>query len=276
MRQFTTKMRRRLSNTAVLAAALATACAGCGTVSTDSTLQQLLDASGLGGVTVSDVLGSIQEFTGNSAALPFGQTMNADQQGRFDALRAQHDAGEIAGAEYGRQVDELLGAPGAGRPFEAGRGRSFGHAGFRGGPLGMGGAPRDRLAARLDLTDEQKTQAQTIFDAMREEVLALQNAARDQIDALLTEEQRQQLDEMCDGFQGGFRLFGHGLNTDVLSDRLDLTEEQQTQVQAVLDQLRTDADARRQQARDAFRAILTTEQAALLDELEANHPGPKA
>src|SRR5262249_14586128 len=83
-----------------IAAAIAATGAGCSTISTDSTLQDLLNASGLGSVTVGDVLNAIQDFTGQDVALPFGQTLTADQESQITALQDQLNAGKITGQDY--------------------------------------------------------------------------------------------------------------------------------------------------------------------------------
>src|SRR5262245_31531109 len=92
-----------------LAAALVAAGAGCATISIDSTLQELLDVSGLGAVTVGDVLGAIQDFTGQDAALPFGQTLTADQEAQIAALQEDLNSGKITGQQYVAQLAAIVG-----------------------------------------------------------------------------------------------------------------------------------------------------------------------
>jgi len=57
----------------------------------------------------------------------------------------------------------------------------------------------------LKLTDDEKNQAQSIFDAMSQDILKLQQDAQTKIDSVLTDEQRQQLDKSASGFHGGFQ-----------------------------------------------------------------------
>ncbi|TWT40577.1 LTXXQ motif protein [Phycisphaerae bacterium RAS1] len=263
-----------------LVAVMASNGGGCAGLSSDATLQELLDSSGLGSTTIADVLGAIDQFSGNAAFLPFGRTLTTEQQDQLAALHDQFAAGEITGDEFHTKAAEILGVEDVGMGFGAGPGRCFGSDGFAGGPRGGHGGfggPQERLDALLDLTDEQADQAQTIFDAMRTDVTSLQDAARDAIDAVLTDEQLAQLDELrsnAGGEHHGHRVFGPGI--DRLAEKLELTEEQQTQIETLLDTLKTDVQTRREQARTEFRAILTDEQLAALDEFEAAHPRPDA
>lgn len=265
-------MRRTLAKFGIgLAAGLiAPAFLGCSTVTEDTTLQELLDSTGLGNATVGDVLGAIEDFTGHDAALPFGQTLTADQETQLAALREQYAAGQITLAEYGEQAAAIIGVDGPGQPFGGGHGRAFGREGFPGGPIGAGEGGHGPIDL-LELTDEQQTQAQAIFDNMRTDVVALQDAARADIEALLTDEQRATLDSFDIGFHDAFRAFEHGFVSGRLADALALTDEQQTAIEATLDELHTAVDARRDQARDEFRAILTDEQRTQLDAFEASH-----
>lgn len=265
---------RRLGFGLGLAAITASNGGGCAGVSSDTTLQELLDSSGLAGATVADVLGAIEQFTGNAAFLPFGRSLTTEQQNQLASLHDQLEAGEITRDEFHTQASAILGIDDVGMPFGAGTGCVFGERGFAGGPRGGHGfgGPLGPFAAALDLTDEQKSEAQAIFDAMRADVMALQDAARAEIDAVLTQEQLAQLEALRGGEHHGYRLFGPGIQH--VAEKLDLTDAQQAQIESILETLRTDVEARREQARTDFRAILTDEQLAALDEFEANHPRP--
>ncbi|MCG3126287.1 MAG: hypothetical protein CHACPFDD_01119 [Phycisphaerae bacterium] len=252
------------------ASLMAAAFIGCSSISEDTTLQELLDSTGLANATIGDVLGAIEDFTGHDAALPFGQTLTADQESQLAALRDQYLAGEQTLAEYGEQAAAVIGVDGAGRPFGGGHGRAFGREGFPGGPIGPGAGQQGPLDL-LELTDEQQTQAQAIFDGMRTDVVALQDAARAEIEALLTDEQRATLDSFDVGYHDAFRAFAHGFASGRLAEALALTAEQQTAIDAILAELRTAVDARREQARQEFRSILTAAQLAQLDAFEASH-----
>ncbi len=258
---------------AVMASVAMIAAGGCAGISGDSTLQEVLDASGLGSVTINDVLGAIEDFTGQSASLPFGQELTSDQQDQIASLQDQLNNGEITGQQYVEQLADVIGVQAVGRPFAAGPGRQFGPGGFRDGPLGLGAGPGPvgRLDANLDLTEAQQSQAQEIFDNMRTDIVALQDAAQTSIDAVLTADQLATLDSLDVGLFDGMRFLGAGAGLNRVINELGLSDDQQTQIQSILDQLKTDMDARRQKARDEFRAILTADQLATLDELDAPH-----
>jgi len=137
-------------------------------------------------------------------------------------------------------------------------------------PGGCPGDPNGRGAPDvLDLTDEQKSEANAIFAGAREDIDALHQAANDQIQALLTEEQLALLDEMEPNNPNdiGPRPRGHHgpPPCPFLGEVLNLTEEQKAAIQAILDDLRTAIQEREQQARDEFRAILTADQQVILD-----------
>ncbi|TWT44779.1 hypothetical protein RAS1_11960 [Phycisphaerae bacterium RAS1] len=59
-----------------------------------------------------------------------------------------------------------------------------------------------------------------------------------------------------------------------LEGDLALSDEQKARLEQVATDLRDAVHARHMQARDAFRALLTAEQAAELDQIEAEHPRP--
>lgn len=244
--------------------------AGCTGISQDSTLQELLDASGLGGVTIADVMNAIDSFTGQQVTLPFGDVLTTDQETQIADLQAQLDAGTLTNQQYVEELASVLGAQDAGQPFMAGPDCAFGGQGFRGGPQRMGG-PSPRHDDPLNLTEEQRSAAQDIFDALRTDSLALQEDAQTQIDAVLTADQLAQLETLDHGLPlpRGMRHFGAGVDLKVLTEQLSLTEEQQTQIQTILDDTQAALEARRAQAQEEFRAILTTEQQTLFDEMEA-------
>jgi Spy/CpxP family protein refolding chaperone len=137
--------------------------------------------------------------------------------------------------------------------------------GFPGDPNGKGG-----LAA-LNLTDEQESEANAIFTSAREDVDALQQDANDQIRALLTADQCAILDDLQPNSPNHVGPPPRGPYgpppCPLLDNSLNLTDEQKTAIKAILDQLRTDIEARQQKALDAFRAILTTDQQAILDQM---------
>lgn len=146
------------------------------------------------------------------------------------------------------------------------------HGGPRGPHLGAGGPPP------LDLTDEQRQAAEEIRQAEREDVEALWAAADEDIRALLTAEQLAIYDELPPLMPGG-----HGPPParaadprdplpDFVAEKLGLSEEQQTAVEEVLTTLRAATAARREEAREAFLALLTDEQRAQLEQRLGNGP----
>ena len=60
---------------------------------------------------------------------------------------------------------------------------------------------------------------------------------------------------------------------DRLAEILTLTEDQKAQVAVIFENLDAAIKARHEQAKLEFRAILTPEQIAILDDLEAQHSG---
>ena len=258
---------------------LAVFCWGCTAVSNDTALQQLTGTNDLASVSVSDGAKAIQDYTGQGAALPFGEALTADQEAQLSALQDQHDAGQITDQQYAEQLAAIIGVPDAAPPFGpeppgGGPGGPMGPGGPGPGDPGPGDPGPGGPDSQLNLTTDQQTQAQAIFDNMRQDILALQEATKTQIDAVLTDDQRAQLNSFDRGSPDGFRHFGPGLDTNQLSEDLGLTADQQSQIQSLLDSLQTAVEARRQQAQHEFRAILTADQQAILDQFEADHPAP--
>lgn len=147
------------------------------------------------------------------------------------------------------------------------------HGGPRGPHMGPGGPPL------LDLTDEQRQAAEEIRQSEREDVEALWAAADEDIRALLTEEQLAIYDELPPLMPGP----GHGPPPeqaggrhdplpDILAEELGLSEEQQTAVEEILTTLRTAIEARQDEAREAFLALLTDEQREQLEQRLGNGP----
>lgn len=153
-----------------------------------------------------------------------------------------------------------------------------GGPGGLGGPGGFGPPGGPMLARMLNLTDEQEDQADAIHDAARDDIKVLRRAARDQIRALLTDEQKATLDEIRN--HPPMPGAGHGPPPpgenpiDRLAEDLGLSDEQKSQISAIHDATRAQIEARRQQERDEFRAILTEEQLAKLDDFESHMPHP--
>lgn len=157
-----------------------------------------------------------------------------------------------------------------------------------------GGSPIDRLTEALGLSEEQQAQAEEIFSAARTDMHAVRDEIEAQIRAVLTAEQAAELDELQasqpqggpGGFrpQGGFGPYGgfrygggaggwHGEDpVERLTEALGLDETQQAAVQSAFDDGRVQREARRALAEEELRAILTEEQAATFEELQAQRP----
>jgi len=58
------------------------------------------------------------------------------------------------------------------------------------------GARMDKVVEALELTDNQKTQVEQIFKMHREKMKSLRENTENQVNAVLTEEQRTKLDKM--------------------------------------------------------------------------------
>jgi Spy/CpxP family protein refolding chaperone len=150
-------------------------------------------------------------------------------------------------------------------------------------PDGCPGDPNDKaVPAALNLTDEQQADANSIFASAREDIDALRQDANDQIRALLTEEQLAALDALEPNGPNEVGPGPCGLHQPppcpYLDESLNLTDEQRAAIKTILDNLHTATEAREQQARDEFRAILTEDQLAVLDQMRPRRPqgGPHA
>lgn len=234
----------------LLAAAVVAAAVGCG----NAPLPQG-GASGLFGG--GDMNGAVLGLTGFGGAPGMG------------------GGGRGPGGPFGIAGQPGRGGMPFGGPGTGGGGPGFGPGG-PGGPIGLGFGPPPIFGA-LNLTDEQEDLADELFHQVQKDVRTFGRTARDQIRALLTDEQRAKLDDLR---QSGPQAAGltppaPGQNPrDVLAAFLGLTDEQKTQIEAIQSSLRDQVEARHEQAKTDFRALLTPEQQTRLDELEANRPHP--
>ncbi len=241
-----------------------------GSVDADTTLAELLNE-----ITVGDLVAAFQAFVSDAQGRFGGgcaaATLTDEQIVEIEALQAQLDAEEITQDAFVDGVHEIIGDMGAGIPF----------AGFRfyGGPFGHRMGARD--AAPLDLTEEQQSLAEDIFRSGHEDIDALRQEAKGEIRALLTEEQLAILDEMQLAYQGGYAPpprfhgplapppFQHDGRpaSQRFDEALDLTPEQEAEVETIREELRAAVSARHDQAQDEFLAILTEEQLQALEEI---------
>lgn len=97
-----------------------------------------------------------------------GPQLTDEQQAALTALQEALDAGEITQEEFCQQVHDVVGDP-----------------------------PCDEVQLPPgDLTEEQRAQAEAIFQDAHDQLVALHAAAREQVLGLLTEEQQQALAEL--------------------------------------------------------------------------------
>lgn len=98
---------------------------------------------------------------------PMGPQLTDEQRAAIAALKDALDAGEITQDEFCQQVHDIVGDPPCQTPLPP-----------------------------IELTEEQQTQAETIFQQARDQIVSLHATARDQVLALLTEEQQQALTDL--------------------------------------------------------------------------------
>jgi Spy/CpxP family protein refolding chaperone len=279
----------------LIAMALTGTMGGCMEITADTTISEALNllaqaASNdptLNQLTVGDLVqGFLAYVNGLGADGQQGATVSSltsDQITQLEELQRQLDSGEITQQEFAQQVHDLVG--------DVAPGRAFAGMGMMGGPFPE--PPGEQLADQLQLTDDQRQQAEDIFTRLHTDLDALRQSAEDQIKALLTADQLTQLDELLAQSQrlpapppggphggrmgppppnGGEPVSGLG-PLDRFADALQLTDEQKAAIEQIHTDLQADVKARHQQARDEFRAILTADQLAILDQIEARHAG---
>ena len=263
---------------------------GCTGITADMTIsealsqlaQQAANDPTLSQLTVGDLvqgfLAYVSELGDSGQQSGTVSSLTSEQMTQLETLQAQLDSGEITRQEFAEQVHDLIGDVAPGQAF-AGRG-------MMGGPFPE--PPGAQLADQLQLTDEQRQEADDIFTSLHEDLDALRSAAEDQIKALLTTDQLATLDELLSQDQGpppggphggrmgpppdnGSEQAGGLGPLERFADELQLTDEQKAAIEKIHTDLQEAVKARHQQARDEFRAILTSDQLALLDEIESEH-----
>jgi len=240
-------------------------------------------------LTTAPTVDGFQDFAGGATTSGDATGANArlseQQIQQLEDLQAQFQSGALTEAEVAEQAQAIIG--------DIAPDRAFAGFAFFGGPFG--GRFQGERADLLNLTDEQRAQAQRIFQQLHDDIRTLRQNARDAILNVLTEEQRAQLRQIRENRPGlghfvrqFARHHGRGARnheddngigasrTDMmpfpllnrLAQRLILTDDQRTQIERILTDLRAAVRARHQAARDAFRAILTPDQLAILDNME--------
>lgn len=241
---------------------------GCGTgLTLDSTLGDALNV-----LTSGDLASAFDAFVSNSGAT--GRGLSDDQIAGIEDLQAQLDAGEIDAEAFSSAVGRLVG--------DRAPGMAFAGFDYGGGPFGMHGP--GRLGNLLELSDEQKAEAMATFTTLHETIHGLRMQAIEDIRAELTDEQLATLaslrpgapmagdNAMGDGMRfRGPRPHGPGSFASRFAELLNLSDEQAAAIDAVRATLREAVRAEHESAREAFRAILTEAQLAVLDDFEQMH-----
>ncbi len=274
--------RRSRFGVAVVAVCAAPFVTGCGTTLIGGDSQSVLDilsnygitedatlADALNQITVGDVVSAFADFTDQAAAgagAHVGHSITNDELAQIESLQLELDAGEITEAEFSNAARDIISDRGAGVPFA---GFSFYGSPFRhhAGPTG---------AAALELSDEQQQATEANFETLHDDIDALREAAHQDIRAILSDEQVAILDEKFGdstsrqrrvhasfGRRGGFG-FGEPISFssggDRFAEELELTDEQQEAIDDIRTSLREAIQARHEQARADFLALLTDEQ----------------
>ena len=121
----------------------------------------------------------------------------------------------------------------------------------------------ERMTEQLGLTPEQQAEVRAIFEARRAQRDAERKAVREQVDAVLTEEQRAARDAQIE--QRIERRVAR------MADRLDLTPEQETSLRALMNEQRNSPDLTRSEMRERMSAVLTDDQLAELEKKRPHH-----
>jgi len=183
--------------------------------------------------------------------------LSEEQQAQLRELEGQLDAGSLTPEQFAEKVDALLGAPPRGGRFAQ--------------------RIRDRVVARLQLSEEQRAAAQEIYAGLRHDVRKLRIAALARARLVLTEAQREKLAALRAERFASLRAEGadqHGRPlarlrafAGRLADALELTDEQRVQMKSIRQELREAVRASNAAAREQFRALLTAEQQQTLDQM---------
>ena len=175
--------------------------------------------------------------SGHKGSLVEKLGLSEDQQAQLQTLKENiRDQGQALGEQYRTDVEAIL----TDEQLET----------------------LEDLKNPLGLTDEQREQIKDLKDQdlTKEEF-------RTSFEAILTDEQIQTLEERkANRGQHGKR----GKHRNSLVEQLDLTEDQQTQIQTLIEALNEQRQALREEYWTDFEAILTAEQLATLEEFKTN------
>ncbi len=186
-----------------------------------------------------------------------------EQRSEIEELQGQFDSGDLTPNEFAEQVWQILGDT---QPNMALAG-----ANSYGSPMGVFAS--DLIADLLQLDDEQRQRAEAIVSLLRGDMRNLRQNARDQILDALNDEQRAAL-PFVDVLLGTNisnedpKLQIAMLVIDALVEQLELTEEQQVQIEIVRMVLRDGVKGLHESARQQFLMMLDGEQPSILAALE--------
>lgn len=110
----------------------------------------------------------------------------------------------------------------------------------------------ERMSGQLDLTEAQQEEIRALIEQHHEAADLERAQLREQIDAVLTDEQRALRD---DRMQSRMER-----RLERMADRLDLTDAQRTEVQAIMAEKRANPALSRTELRERMAAVLTDEQ----------------
>ena len=131
---------------------------------------RIVEGDALDQLTIGDLVVGFQQFASSISEdgiinAPF---LTTEQQLEIEALQESLNVGEISQEEFGDAVREIIG--------DLFPGRAFVGFGAWGGPFGI--RPRGDVPIDLELTDEQKEQAQLIFEQLRDVILTRRDEMR--------------------------------------------------------------------------------------------------
>lgn len=123
----------------------------------------------------------------------------------------------------------------------------------------------ERMTERLDLSDAQIEDIRAMLDTHHEAADRERAQLREQIDTVLTDEQRALRDER--------KQAGMERRLERMAGKLDLTDAQRDEVQAIMEEKRTNPQLTRAEIRERVAAVLTDEQRDQLAQMRGRHSG---
>lgn len=266
---------------------------GCAAgVSPSDTLAQALDklaqqgdqSAALNRLTVGDLIAGFQQYLNQAAAssdsagsgdASESTAASAQQEQQIAQLQGQLDQGQLSTSQFAAAVKNAM---------IASNGPAEMHLLVFGGPFDRG-AP-SQITDPLQLTDQQRQQADGIFQQEHSDIQNLRQNAHADIQAVLTADQLnllQQLDShpsvtpiaaaSSSQSNANSQTSSPVGPAEALAQALNLSPDQITKIAQIREDLRAAVRARHQQAAGDFRNILTADQQQRLDTLDAVYGG---